>query len=93
VFGRDTAPTIWDRQQRFWKKRQFSYVDRLKHARSLADALAYCHSRAVPGCMILHRDLKPDNIGFTSDGLLKVLDFGLAKFVENASPFSMRFTV
>ena len=86
VLGYDTR--IRDRRRRFWKKKHFSYVEVLTHARSLADSMAYCHSRALPGCMVLHRDLKPDNIGFTLDGSLKVLDFGLARMVENASPYS-----
>jgi len=55
---------------------------------SLAKALSYCHKDAIAGNMILHRDLKPDNIGFTLDGTLKIMDFGLAEIVENASPFS-----
>jgi hypothetical protein len=29
----------------------------------MADALAYCHGRAIPNAMVLHRDLKPDNVG------------------------------
>lgn len=86
VLGYDTR--IRDRRRRFWKKKSFSFVDVLTHARSLAAALAYLHGRAIPGCMVIHRDLKPDNIGFTLDGTLKVLDFGLARLVENSSPYS-----
>ena len=47
------------------KRNQFKFKmeDVLIHARSIADALEYCQTSAIDDCMVLHRDLKPDNIG------------------------------
>src|SRR5581483_5337662 len=48
-------------------------------ASRIAEALEAAHERDV-----VHRDLKPANVKITSDGKVKVLDFGLAKAMENS---------
>lgn len=56
----------------------------------MAQALHYMHNDAMPGKLVVHRDLKPDNIGFDANGNLKLIDLGLGRVREASAMLSRR---
>src|SRR5260370_28331745 len=70
------GPTLAERI----KEGALSLEESLRIGRQTADALEAAHEKGI-----IHRDLKPANIKIKPDGVVKVLDFGLAKMAEPAA--------
>jgi serine/threonine-protein kinase len=68
----ETLDARWERQGR-----RLPLPEVCELAGQLLDVLAAAHAQRV-----VHRDIKPENLFFTSDGVLKVLDFGIARLQE-----------
>jgi serine/threonine-protein kinase len=68
---------------RLMRRERLKVKNVIHYAEQIADALAEAHEHGV-----LHRDIKPGNIMITRKQRVKVLDFGLAKFIGQESDLS-----
>jgi len=64
----------------YCEQHQLSLERRLQMFRQVCDAVQYAHQN-----LIVHRDIKPGNILVTSEGVPKLLDFGIAKLLDPSS--------
>ena len=74
IYGVEERALVMELVEGESPKGPMPFEDAWKIALQIADALEYAHERGV-----IHRDLKPANVKVTPDGVVKLLDFGLAK--------------
>lgn len=61
----------------FCRVRQVGFEERLRLFVNVCDAVSFAHRK-----LVVHRDLKPNNVLVTGEGQVKLLDFGIARLIE-----------